>query len=59
LALAIRTVYGGTLSRALVHALVVLACYWVATVLVAGIIVGPLIWTRFQASLVATFPSNK
>jgi hypothetical protein len=59
LVLAIRSVYGGTLPRALVHAMIVLAFYWVATIVVAGVIVGPLIWTRFQAPPVATLPSSR
>jgi Protein of unknown function (DUF3667) len=59
LVLAIRSVYGGTLARALVHAMLVLAFYWVATIVVAGAIVGPLVWARFQASpVIAPLPSR-
>jgi hypothetical protein len=32
--------------------MIVLAFYWVATIVVAGVIVGPLVWARFQASAV-------
>jgi hypothetical protein len=60
LVLAIRSVYGGTVVRALVHAMIVLAVYWVATIVMAGAIVGPLIWAKFQASPpVSSLPSSR
>lgn len=44
--LALRTVYGGTAGRALAHTVVVLAFYWLATVLVAIAIVVPVLFWR-------------
>ena len=44
--LAMRAVYGGTIARALGHTLVVLAFYWVATIVVAAAIIAPVLLAR-------------
>ena len=41
---AIRAVYGGTLARALPHTVVVLALYWLETIVVAAAIVVPVLF---------------
>lgn len=43
-AAALRSVYGGTIRRALVHTLIVLFFYWIATVAVAAAIVVPVVF---------------
>lgn len=42
--LAMKVVYGGTSARALAHTILVLAFYWVATIVVAGAIIAPLLF---------------
>jgi hypothetical protein len=39
-------VYGGTIARALAHTAVVLAFYWLATIVVVGAIIGPMLFWR-------------
>jgi hypothetical protein len=41
--MALRAVYGGTILRALAHTVIVLALYWVATMLTAAAIVVPVL----------------
>jgi lysylphosphatidylglycerol synthetase-like protein (DUF2156 family) len=42
--LAFRSVYGGTIARALAHTAVVLAFYWLATIVVAAAIIVPVLF---------------
>jgi hypothetical protein len=44
--LAMRAVYGGTIARAFAHTLVVLAFYWVATIVVAAAIIAPVLFAN-------------
>ena len=44
--LAMRAVYGGTIMRASAHTLVVLAFYWLATIVVAAAIIAPVLFWK-------------
>jgi hypothetical protein len=43
---AMKTVYGGTTARAIAHSLIVLFCYWIATVLASVAILLPVLYRR-------------
>jgi hypothetical protein len=42
--LAMRTVYGGTLARSLAHTALVLTAYWLASIIVTGAIIAPVLF---------------
>ena len=44
--LALKVVYGGTSLRALIHTAVVLSAYWLATIVVTGAIIAPVLFWR-------------
>jgi hypothetical protein len=43
---ALRTVYGGTVIRALVHTLFVLFFYWLGAIVVTAVIIVPVVFWR-------------
>ncbi len=44
--LALKVVYGGTSIRALIHTAVILSAYWLATIVVTGAIIAPVLFWR-------------